>query len=244
MQMPPPPVSTSVSRPGLARLPQGLAVAVAIGLAIHGATAVLILDGGRTIWPAAATFLLGAAIVAEGMRRHYPHDRVGACNIVTLARLALALALLAPLAGGAAAGWMVAAVAGVALTLDGVDGFLARRSGLVSDFGGRFDMEVDAALALVLALHALAAGPLGPEVLVLGVMRYAFVAGGAIWPWIRAPLPPSLARKTVCVLQLAALIALQLPPLPPEAATLLARLAALALSWSFGRDLLWLWRHR
>lgn len=219
-------------------------MAVAAGLAVNMATSALVLGQGQAIWPAAAVFLLATALVAEAMRRHYPHDRVGACNGVTLIRLALTTALLTPLAAGAAGGWIVAAVAGTALMLDGVDGFLARRSGLVSQFGGRFDMEVDAGLALVLALHALAAGPLGPEVLILGLMRYAFVAGGAIWPWIKAPLPSSLARKTVCVMQLATLIALQLPPMPPEAATVLARLAGLALVWSFGRDLLWLWRHR
>nr|WP_318272643.1 CDP-alcohol phosphatidyltransferase family protein [Paracoccus saliphilus] len=217
---------------------------MAAALIVHLATSGLILNQGQAIWPGAAIFLLATGLVVEGMRRHYPHDRVGACNGVTLMRLALATALLAPLAAGAAAGWVVGAVAGVALALDGVDGFLARRSGLVSQFGGRFDMEVDAALALVLALHAVAAGPLGPAVLALGLMRYAFVAAGAIWPWIRAPLPPSLARKTVCVVQLATLIVLQLPPLPQDGATVLARLAALALTWSFGRDLLWLWRHR
>lgn len=242
--MPPPPVTTSACRPGPLGLPRGLPTAAVTGLAAHVTTAALVLDQGRAIWPAAAIYLLVVGIVAEGMRRHYPHDRVGACNMVTLTRLALAMALLAPLAGGTAAGWAVGAVAGVALTLDGVDGFLARRSGLVSDFGGRFDMEVDAALALVLALHALVAGALGPEVLLLGVMRYGFLAAGVVWPWVRAPLPPSLARKAVCVLQLATLIALQLPPLPPEAAIVLTRLTAIALAWSFGRDLLWLWRHR
>ena len=46
----------------------------------------------------------------------------------------------------------MAALAGFALALDGVDGHLARRFDQVSDFGARFDMEVDAALILVLCI--------------------------------------------------------------------------------------------
>ena len=38
--------------------------------------------------------------------------------------------------------------------LDGVDGWLARRSGIASAFGARFDMEIDALLILVLAVLA------------------------------------------------------------------------------------------
>ena len=35
----------------------------------------------------------------------------------------------------------------------------------------------------------------------LGLMRYAFVAAGWRWPALARPLPPSLRRKAVCVLQ-------------------------------------------
>ena len=45
-----------------------------------------------------------------------------------------------------------AALATVSLSLDGVDGWLARRQGLCSDFGGSFDMEVDSVFALLLVL--------------------------------------------------------------------------------------------
>ncbi|MFH7468205.1 CDP-alcohol phosphatidyltransferase family protein, partial [Pseudomonas syringae group genomosp. 7] len=77
----------------------------------------------------------------------------------------------------------------------GVDGWLARRSGLVSRFGARFDMEVDAALALILSLHLLAGTAVGAEALVLGLARYAFVAAGLAWPWLSADLPPTDRRK-------------------------------------------------
>lgn len=230
--------------PAPARLPEGLMLAVPVCLAVNLGIGVLVTGQGTGALLAGAAFLLAALIIAIGMRRHYPHPRIGACNTVTLARTALTTALLAPLAGGEAAGWAVAAVASVALLLDGVDGLLARRSGLVSAFGARFDMEVDAALALVLALHVLAGTAVGAEVLVLGVMRYVFVTGAALLPWMRQDLPVSMRRKSICVLQLAALIVLQVPQLPVDTAIWLARGASAALVWSFLSDVIWLWRHR
>ncbi|MFC3167572.1 CDP-alcohol phosphatidyltransferase family protein [Paracoccus fontiphilus] len=186
---------------------------------------------------ASGAFLLAAALVALCMDRSYPHPRMGACNATTLARAALVASLLMPLADGHAAGYAIAFVATVALVLDGADGWLARRSGLTSRFGARFDIEVDAALALMLSLHALAGTSVGAEVLVLGLIRYAFVLAGRVWPWLRGDLAPSRRRKLICVLQIAALIALQVPDLPPDAAILLARGAAVALAWSFAIDI-------
>ncbi|MEE2860484.1 MAG: CDP-alcohol phosphatidyltransferase family protein [Pseudomonadota bacterium] len=227
-----------------ARLPDGLMLAVPAGLALNLGVGVLVTGQGTGALVAGVGYLIAAVIVAIGMKRHYPHARIGSCNTVTLMRTALTTALLAPLAGGTAAGWTVALVATLSLAMDGIDGFLARRSGLVSDFGARFDMEVDAALALILALHVLAGTPVGLEVLVLGVMRYVFVASALALRWMRRPLPVSMRRKTVCVIQLAALIALQVPQVPVDLSIWLARGASLALAWSFASDVLWLWRHR
>ncbi|GEK68910.1 Phosphatidylglycerophosphate synthase [Paracoccus denitrificans] len=193
---------------------------------------------------ASALYLACCAMILAQMRRSYPHDRIGGCNAVTLLRAAVTCALLAPLADGAAAGWAVAMAGLVALALDGVDGWLARRSGLVSGFGARFDMEVDAAFALTLALHTWLGTTLGPEVLLLGVLRYGFVAAGTALPWLRADLPQRLRRKAICVLQLATLLLLQ-TPLPSHAqAGFLAWLATAALALSFALDIRWLWRHR
>lgn len=246
MQISRPPIAPTdrpAAPPGAA-LPEGLILAIPAGLALNLAVSVIVLGQGTGALVAGAVYLAAAGIVAVGMRRHYPHAVMGACNTVTLMRVALTTALIAPLMGDAPAGWLVAAVAAISLTLDGVDGYLARRANLCSDFGARFDMEVDAALALILALHALAGSPVGAEVLVLGVMRYLFAGAGLIWPWIMAPLPVSYFRKGVCVLQLATLIALQIPQMPPDTGIILARIASVALVWSFARDVLWLWRHR
>ena len=177
--------------------PQPLSGRIAAQVALTAAGGVLAIAATGTVlagnWPGmlgtVLAWLLVCAAVAALMRRGYPHDRLGGCNAVTLLRAALACALLMPLMAGDAAGWGVAGVAAVALVLDGVDGHLARRSVLVSRFGARFDMETDAALALVLSLHVVAGTAVGAEGLVLGLPRYAFLLAGAVLPWLRADLP-------------------------------------------------------
>ena len=49
-------------------------------------------------------------------------------------------------------------------------------------------MEVDAFLLLVLSAYV--GQDLGWWVLVIGLLRYAFVAAGWALPWMRATLPP------------------------------------------------------
>ncbi|MDO9524868.1 MAG: CDP-alcohol phosphatidyltransferase family protein [Gemmobacter sp.] len=186
----------------------------------------------------------GVALAFILLQRGFPYQTLGFCNAVTLTRLALAAALLAPLAHPTVVPWALFAVAATALSLDGVDGWLARREGRVSDFGARFDMEVDSALALILALNAWAAGTMGPLVLLIGLPRYVFVAAALGLPWLKQALPDRFGRKAVCVAQIAALIGLQLPGLPSDLGLALVVTVAAALLWSFGRDVAWLWRHR
>ena len=94
------------------------------------------------------------------------------------------------------------------------------------------------------ALHAAQGPGFGAEVLLLGVPRYAFGLAALALPWLRRGLPDRLSRKMVCVLQMGALIALQLPPLPDRAGEALIAAALAALALSFGRDILWLHRRR
>ncbi|MEO0503207.1 MAG: CDP-alcohol phosphatidyltransferase family protein, partial [Pseudomonadota bacterium] len=129
-------------------------------------------------------------------------------------------------------------VASVAFALDGVDGWLARRSGLTSRFGARFDMETDAGLGAVVALWLLVSGTTGPEILVLGFMRYGFVAASLIWPALQAPLPEAFRRKAICVIQVATLVMLVCPLTPAALVLPVGVLAALLLSWSFLIDIL------
>jgi phosphatidylglycerophosphate synthase len=130
----------------------------------------------------------------------------------------------------------------LALTLDGVDGMVARRTGSTTDLGARFDMEVDAFLLLALCVPL--ARTVGAWVLAIGLMRYAFVAGGVLLPWLTAPLPPRRSRKIVAAVQGVVLVT-AVSGVLPSAATVAALSGALAgLCWSFGRDVVWLASHR
>jgi phosphatidylglycerophosphate synthase len=189
-------------------------------------------------------YLAGLGVAVRGMAADYPHDGIGACNLVTTLRLGLVAAIAALGWAEGAADWSVLALAVLALALDGVDGALARRHGFCSTFGARYDVEVDAALAAVLATLLLLADRAGGELLVLGFARYAFLLASLALPWLRAPLAESRARKAVCVVQIGTLAALTAPILPEAAAGPLALGAAALLLWSFGRDILRLARRR
>lgn len=192
---------------------------------------------------ALAGYFVGAVFALGLIRRGYPHKVLGLGNLTTLFRMSMVASLLAPLAG-VAMPWAVVVLATVALVLDGVDGALARRANLVSSFGGRLDMEVDSILALILALNVWAAGITGPWILLLGLPRYLFIAAAKFMPWLDKPLPRSLSRRVICVVQVASIIGLYAPILPGILVIPVALIVAGLLIWSFGRDIIWLWRSR
>ena len=104
-------------------------------------------------------------------------------------------------------------------------------------------MEVDAALILVLCVAVMMAGLAGPWVLAIGLMRYAFVGAARLWPWLSAPLPPSLRRKVVCVWQVAALMLSLTPVIGPALAVPILGSALVTLALSFAADVAWLRRN-
>ncbi len=190
-------------------------------------------------------FAYGVALLVAGLALHayYPHRTIGLCNVVTLSRLVLACVLIAALAGPTAP-WAVWAIATLAFALDGLDGWLARRARLSSEFGARFDMEVDAILALTLAILVYQSGSVGAYVLLLGMPRYVFWAAQSVLPWLGGDLPDRFSRKVVCVVQIGALLVLLLPLVTQPVSSLLAATAAVALVWSFGIDVRHLIRSR
>lgn len=219
--------------------------AAAAAIAVLAGLLASVWDGGASYGiKALLVFALGAALIWRGLPEH-PHPHFGAANRVTLARWGL-VALFAALVGegvphpplGAAptaAWWLVVAATATAL-LDAVDGALARRAGMASAFGARFDMETDAAFTLVLCALVIQAGQTGVWVLASGLMRYGFVAAARIWPWLGAPLGPSKRRQTICVIQIATLIACLAPVVPPWLASALATLGLAVLTMSFAID--------
>jgi len=196
---------------------------------------------------ASACFAVIALVVAARISpTNHPYVTFGPANWVTMARAAL-VALVAGVIGEARVPVIAAAAAAaaiVATVLDGLDGWLARRSGMSSAFGARFDMEVDALLILALSILAWTHDKAGAWVIASGLLRYLFVVAGWIWPWMERPLEPSRRRQTVCVIQIAALIAVVLPAVTPPLSTVIAAAALAVLAASFLIDTSWLVLHR
>lgn len=189
-------------------------------------------------WTAAAVFAAMMAIVVAAARAHHPFPRFGAANRVTMVRAAL-LALVSALLlepASAIVAWAVVAATVVLAALDGLDGWLARRTGLASDFGARFDVEVDALLILVLSLFVWQHDKAGVWVLACGLMRYGFVAAGWVMPWLAGPLPPTLRGKSVAVGQFAGLGLALAPVVPTPASSVIAAITLATLAWSFAID--------
>ena len=165
-------------------------------------------------------------------------------NLLTIGRLILIpVFVVLVLVSDGGHSWPAAIVFGVAGVTDQIDGWLARRHRIASDFGARFDMEIDALLILVLAILAWRNEKAGAWVVLSGLLRYAFAAAGAFAPWLRAALPPSRRRQTICVIQLVALTLALLPAVRPPLSALLAAAALLTLGYSFLVDAQWLSRH-
>ena len=178
-------------------------------------------------------------------RQTGPAARLTAASWVTLARATLAVAVAALAADSFTHDIPVAllvTLAAVALVLDLVDGWVARRTGMATELGARFDGEVDA--FLILALSVYVAPECGWWVLAIGAARYLFLAGEWLLPWMRAPLPPRRWRKLVAATQ-GVVLTVAAAGVLPRALTQALLLAALALlTASMCQCTWWLWRRR
>ncbi len=221
-------------------------------LAVAAVTAALGgLLAGQAEWQSAhvlagwlAYALLGGIVLALASLR-LGRAPFGLANQVTLLRSGLVcLVGGALLASGHAPSmsWSLAGLIAAALGLDAVDGWLARRLRLVSAFGARFDVEVDALLLLILALLVWQAQQVAAWVLAIGLLRYGFVLAGQLLPWLNAPLPPSRRRKAICAQQGITLLVCLLPPATPALASGAAAVALATLVASFALDVSWLAR--
>ena len=196
--------------------------------------------GGWLAGTAYGLVLCGA--LAAGMRRAGMRA-MGPANAVTFARALMVGGVTAMVVSSFSrpvhlAGLVV--LVGVALALDGVDGQVARRTGSATKLGARFDMEVDA--FLILGLSVFIAGTFGWWTVAIGAFRYVFVAASWAAPWLTAPLPPRFSRKVVAAAQGVILVVATAHLLPYPIALAAVTAALAALTWSFGRDVGWLWR--
>ena len=225
----------SRAAPANGLIAQVLLLAVLAGTAGLGAT-------GWVVGVACAVTM--AAALARALARDLG-GRLELASWVTIARATLAVGVAALVADSFAHETPVAllvSLAAVALVLDLVDGWVARRTGTATALGARFDGEVDA--FLILALSVYVAPEYGAWVLAIGAARYLFGAGEWLLPWMRAPLPPRRWRKVVAAAQGVVLTVAAAGVLPRglTQALLVAALAALAAS--MGECVWWLWRRR
>ncbi len=174
-------------------------------------------------------------------------DSLGPADAVTLTRAVLIGGLTALVAdtfrdtGRETPIPVMVALASAALVLDAVDGRVARRTRTVTAVGARFDMEVDAFLVLVLSAYDVRL--LGGWVLLIGAARYLFVAAGWLLPWLRGPTPPRYWGKVVAATQ-GVVLTVAMSDMLPGPVVAVAVLGALTLLVeSFGRQVLWLYRH-
>jgi phosphatidylglycerophosphate synthase len=189
-----------------------------------------------------------AAMVAAALllREEHPFPRLGPANRVTTTR-AMLVALMAGAIGESSTRDLASAIVVLTATtavLDGVDGWLARQTGMASAFGARIDMETDALLILVASILVWQFGKAGAWVLAGGLMRYAFVAAGWILPWMRGTLTPTMRAKTITIVHVIGLCVALAPIVPWPISAVAVGATTVSLGWSFAVDVGRLWSAR
>ena len=170
-----------------------------------------------------------------GISRRQPRV-VTPADRVTLVRAGFACACavattLAVLDTIPARSWVLVGLAVPTLLLDGVDGWVARRTNTASVAGAKFDMELDAGVLVILSIAV--ALTLGPWVLLIGGFRYGYAAACSVWPTLATPLPRSQFRRVVAGIQGAVLTVALAPVVPLGLATSLVAVALALLVASF-----------
>jgi phosphatidylglycerophosphate synthase len=203
-------------------------LALTVGIGARGWSVGVAVGGLINVWLARSLWLAGAR-------------RLGRANLVTLARATIVSAVAALVADAATHRLPVTptlTLAAIALSLDAVDGWVARATRSTSSVGARFDGEVDALLILVLSVAVTRTA--GWWVLAIGLWRYAFGVAGLVRPWLRGRLPFSQWRRVVAAVQGIAL-AVGVSGLLPLAVVIAALAVALILlTESFAQDIWWL----
>lgn len=176
-------------------------------------------------------------LLPENRRTHReePLPNLGLANSVTVVRAILTALLVGQLTlpwPRDTLAWLPAGLYLAVVLGDAVDGWLARRGGLVTRFGSRLDLEVDAAALLIATLLAVCRSTLPPWVLLAGLARYVYVValafrrsrGGTV------EALPSGRRRRLRAGQQMGLVAVALWPSVPAAGS---RLAAFVITLPF-----------
>ena len=146
------------------RTGHGLVMLAATGLALFL---------GRPVLVSGVALLSFLALVKLGWVPREPGARFNYANLVTALRLLLGAALiLTPAYLGPA---YAAAQLVLLWALDVLDGILARSLGTTSVLGANLDKEGDAFITLNACLALMQLGLVGPWILIIGLIRYAYL---------------------------------------------------------------------
>ena len=190
-------------------------------------------------WPVAAVGAISFTVLIMRGANHFGSLlKLGPANAVTAFRLAITLAIGSVLHG--ARGILLTSVIIFVLALDGLDGFIARRLHLSSEFGAHFDMETDALLVLVAGVELWQRGDLGPWILTAGLLRYGYVLALMIVPPVGgSEMPRSRWGCYAFVVLISSLSAAFV--LSTTLRNVTAMLGTLAVAFSFARSFQWSW---
>ena len=194
--------------------------------------------------PEVVTAVVMVAVMAVGagprLRRGRPWTPADAVTTGRLGLVVVSTSLILESPPGLS--WPAVIVGSLALALDGLDGFVARRT-QVTEAGAGFDETVDALFILILAFALV---PMwGWWTALPGLYYYVFRLITAFCPQWQQRLPFSQMRKVVAAAQ-GILLITAASPLAQAHEWIgfgAAGLALAALTWSFGRDIIWLERH-
>lgn len=193
------------------------------------------------LWKVIAALVVGGLLILILTIRYLPAKTFGLANQITMLRGSL-IALLFGLIADHSVPWLVVITCSVILILDGVDGWIARRSYTTSNFGARFDMEIDALLLLVLSSLVWQYEKAGIWIFLAGLMRYIFIISSRFLPFLSQPLPPRRRRQTAFVFQAIALIVCISPVFVQPVSSMIALAGFMFLSISFSMDVIFLSR--
>ena len=129
----------------------------------------------------------------------------------------------------------------MSISLDGIDGYLSRRLRQTTEFGYVFDQEVDNFLILILCFSIVYNHDYNLYILLIPFYRYIFLLLIQLKIISKDPLPDSFFRKSICVVLISSLIACNHYN-TTESLSALLYLSIILLTYSFIRDIVWLYR--
>lgn len=153
---------------------------------------------------------------------------IGYANWITLIRLIILLVLL--LLSSRLSPLFMAAVIGVVICMDGLDGFLARRFGHANRVGECLDVEVDSFMVLMITFLHVSNHSLNWVILVPGSLKYLYELALSWQKKKQEELLPKRVRSTIAVFFF---VSLMIPFLLPKSFYLITYIAGAFIVLSF-----------